>query len=55
MMSLAQRTRKFIGGLAEVLEIHTSDVGHAVPVLERTDSATTTGLPGKAASPVLRQ
>ncbi|MBB6853519.1 multidrug DMT transporter permease, partial [Escherichia coli] len=33
--------------LAEVLEIHTSDVGHAVPVLERSDSATTTGLTGE--------
>ncbi|SQP32893.1 DNA circularization protein [Escherichia coli] len=43
MMSLASEPGKFIGGLAEVLEIHTSDVGHAVPVLERTDSATTTG------------
>ncbi|HFV6019778.1 TPA: multidrug DMT transporter permease [Escherichia coli] len=47
MMSLASEPGKFIGGLAEVLEIHTSDVGHAVPVLERTDSATTTGLTGE--------
>lgn len=46
MMALASEPGKFIGGLAEVLEIHTSDVGHAVPVLERTDSATTTGLTG---------
>ncbi|MGT4977136.1 multidrug DMT transporter permease, partial [Escherichia coli] len=47
MMSLASEPGKFIGGLAEVLEIHSSDVGHAVPVLERTDSATTTGLTGE--------
>ncbi|HCO7406146.1 TPA: DNA circularization N-terminal domain-containing protein [Escherichia coli] len=47
MMSLASEPGKFIGGLAEVLEIHTSDVGHAVPVLERSDSATTTGLTGE--------
>ncbi|WP_105492193.1 DNA circularization protein [Escherichia coli] len=47
MMSLASEPGKFIGGLAEVLEIHTSDVGHAVPVLERTDSSTTTGLTGE--------
>ncbi|HBN0461505.1 TPA: multidrug DMT transporter permease [Escherichia coli] len=47
VVSLASEPGKFIGGLAEVLEIHTSDVGHAVPVLARTDSATTTGLTGE--------
>lgn len=44
VVSLTSEPGKFIGGLAEVLEIHTSDVGHAVPVLARSDSATTTGL-----------
>lgn len=48
MVSLASEPGKFIGGLAEVLEVHTSDVGHAVPVLGRADSATTTGLAGDA-------
>ncbi|HBC0038458.1 TPA: DNA circularization N-terminal domain-containing protein [Salmonella enterica] len=44
MVSLANEPGKFIGGLAEVLEIHTSDVGRAVPVLWRSDTTTTTGL-----------
>ncbi|EOU8151330.1 multidrug DMT transporter permease, partial [Escherichia coli] len=47
IVSLAGEPGKFINELAEVLEIHSSDVGHAVPVLERTDSATTTGLTGE--------
>ncbi|MFO6425582.1 hypothetical protein ACLBOM_38245 [Escherichia coli] len=34
---------KFINELAEVLEIHTSDVGQPVQVLQRVDSATRTG------------
>lgn len=47
IVSLAGEPGKFINELAEVLEIHTSDVGQPVPVLERTDSATTTGLTGE--------
>ncbi|HAX2516790.1 TPA: multidrug DMT transporter permease, partial [Escherichia coli] len=47
IVSLAGEPGKFINGLAEVLEIHTSDVGQPVPVLQRVDSATRTGLAGE--------
>ncbi|HCO6130381.1 TPA: DNA circularization N-terminal domain-containing protein [Escherichia coli] len=47
IVSLAGEPGKFINELADVLEIHTSDTGHAVPVLERVDSATRTGLAGE--------
>ena len=48
IVSLAGEPGKFINELAEVLEIHTSDVGQPVPVLQRVDSATRTGLAGEA-------
>ncbi len=47
IVSLAGEPGKFINELAEVLEIHTSDVGQPVPVLQRVDSATRTGLAGE--------
>lgn len=47
IVSLAGEPGKFINELAEVLEIHTSDVGQPVQVLQRVDSATRTGLAGE--------
>ena len=47
IVSLASEPGKFINELAEVLEIHTSDVGQPVQVLQRVDSATRTGLAGE--------
>lgn len=47
IVSLADEPGKFIGELAGVLEIHTSDVGHMVPALAHTD-AVVTGSAGDA-------
>ncbi|HAX5100547.1 TPA: multidrug DMT transporter permease [Escherichia coli] len=44
IVSLAAEPGKFISELAGVLEVHTSDVGRAVPVLAQSDTDTTTGL-----------
>ncbi|WP_141109664.1 DNA circularization protein [Escherichia albertii] len=52
MMSLAAEPGKFITGLAEVLEIHTSDTGRSIPVLSRPADTTATGMaePAEAAT-----